>query len=129
MIEDGIESDLEFLLRSLSAENLNTAENRLRSWLVERGIVHHRHAIIFLRIIEVGYSTKVPPSENRGQTGHCTLIVGRNGEAFRIQSERAIQIQTVKADGKELHDFACIILVRMRPGVGITFVVPQHVEV
>src|SRR5690349_1616307 len=78
MIENSIEGGLEFLLGSLSAENLNTTENRLWAGLMERGIVHHRDPIIFLRIVKVGYSTKVPTGENRGQTGHRRLVVGWN---------------------------------------------------
>ena len=57
------------------------------------------------------------PVKTRGHLADVIIIVGRN-ELAVLEARGAVQVELMKADGEELHDFARVILIWM-PASGI----------
>ena len=66
--------------------------------------------------------------ENARQSDHVVIGVGFNRVARRVRFYRSVHVELEQTDGKQLHHFARVILVRFAPRIRIALAVAFRVE-
>ena len=131
MVEHDAQRLVEVLLRGLTRGH-RIAENGLRVHIVIAVNRNHRPDEVWriMRLRRLPRSGRIgPPGENSRHVLNLRLIVGRNRLPLVVELQRAIGIEQISPNRKQLQKFAAVIFVWQGAGGRIRFVVVHHVEI
>ena len=137
VVDEGIEHVLEIFRAALVGGNLDAVENRLGAVFMKGREEHHGGEVVGGGTPEVvhvgGIGSEGPAGKYFGDLGDGLLVVGRDGDAGRVELEGAVGVELIQTNGEKLHDLARVVLIgggqRIAAGVKGGLGVAQRGEV